>query len=171
VGYAKEVSVRLSGLAESVQGELAAARAAHTRALVAADAPGLEAASTAFEKMGAILLAAEASADSSVCWIRSDDRRAQVSAERRADLLASECPGADTPALRAVETRARLTPAELEAARFAALGWSNREIAAELVVSVRTIENRLQIVYGKLGVKGRRGLAQALATVEGRPPL
>jgi DNA-binding NarL/FixJ family response regulator len=114
-----------------------------------------------------MLLAAEAAADGSVCWAKADDRRA-VAAERRADFLSARCPGACTPALRAVETRARLTPAEWEAAQFAAAGWSNRRIAAELVVSVRTVENRLQLVYGKLGIKGRGALAEAFSTIEGK---
>jgi DNA-binding NarL/FixJ family response regulator len=169
IGYAKEVDQRLNDLAQSVQGELAAARAVHTRALARSDAPGLEAASLAFEQMAAILLAAESAADSAMCWTKIGDRRAQVAAERRANFLSAQCPGADTPALRLVETRARLTPAEWEAAQYAAAGWSNREIAAELVVSVRTIENRLQLVYGKLGVRGRRALAAALATISGGP--
>jgi len=166
VGYARYVNDRLAGLAESVEGELAAARAAHTRALADADPRGLESASAAFEKMGATLLAAEAAADLSVSWARVGDRRACMSAGRRAAFLTSQCPGADTPALRAVETRARLTPAEWEAAQLAAAGRSNHEIAAELVVSVRTVENRLQHVYGKLGVSSRRALGEALATVE-----
>ncbi|HTK61706.1 MAG TPA: LuxR C-terminal-related transcriptional regulator [Pseudonocardia sp.] len=165
VGYAREVRRRLSGLAESVEGELAAARAVHTCALVEGDAGRLAAVSVTFEKMGATLLAAEAAADSSVFWAKSDDRRA-VAAERRADFLSSQCAGAQTPALRTVESRAKLTPAEWEAAQFAANGWSNRQIADELVVSVRTIENRLQHVYGKLGVKGRRALAAELASIE-----
>jgi DNA-binding NarL/FixJ family response regulator len=40
------------------------------------------------------------------------------------------------------------------------------EIAAELVVSIRTVENRLQNVYSKLGVSSRRRLGDALATMD-----
>ena len=168
VGYAKQVVDRLSVLAERVEGPLAAGRAAHTRALANGDARGLEAASEEFERMGATLLAAEAAADSSVAWSKADDNRAQTAAERRASWLSSLCPGADTPALRAIATRARLTPAEWEAAQLAASGLSNREIAAELTVSVRTVENRLQHVYGKLGVGSRRALTEALSMVDSR---
>jgi DNA-binding NarL/FixJ family response regulator len=168
IGYAKQVVDRLTALAEQVEGPLAAARAAHTRALAVGDAGALGAVSEEFERMGATLLAAEAGADSSVAWSRGDDGRAQVAAERRASWLSSLCPGADTPALRAIATRARLTPAEWEAAQLAASGMSNREIAVELTVSVRTVENRLQHVYGKLGVGSRRALAEALEMVESR---
>jgi DNA-binding NarL/FixJ family response regulator len=62
-----------------------------------------------------------------------------------------------------------LTPAEWEAAQLAASGHSNREIADRLVVSVRTVENRLQHVYGKLGVRSRSALTEVLATVNASP--
>ncbi|MGH3860711.1 response regulator transcription factor, partial [Actinokineospora sp.] len=95
------------------------------------------------------------------------EHRHAAAAERRAAWLASRCRGANTPALQVAETRARLTSAEWEAAQLAAAGRSNKDIAEELVVSVRTIENRLQHVYGKLGVPGRAHLAEALETIHG----
>lgn len=165
IGYPREVVARLSDLASGIDGELAVGRAAHAAALVAADPAALEAVSSAFESMGAVLLAAESCADAAVVWNRRKDRKHTAAAERRAGWLAGQCPGADTPALRAIGSRARLTPAEWETAQLAAAGRSNRDIADELVVSVRTIENRLQHVYGKLGVGGRTALAEALATI------
>ncbi len=36
--------------------------------------------------------------------------------------------------------------------------YSNRQIAEELAVSVRTIENNLGIIYDKTGVAGRKEL-------------
>ncbi|GLZ81451.1 LuxR family transcriptional regulator [Actinorhabdospora filicis] len=54
-----------------------------------------------------------------------------------------------------------LTEREREVARLASLGHSSREIAAALVVSVRTVDNQLRSVYRKLGLRGRgelRGL-------------
>ena len=59
-----------------------------------------------------------------------------------------------------------LTSAERQVAQLAALGRSNREIADELVVSVRTVESQLSAAYGKLGVRGRAALARALAEGE-----
>jgi DNA-binding CsgD family transcriptional regulator len=52
-------------------------------------------------------------------------------------------------------------------ARLAATGRSNREIAEELVVSVRTVENHLQRAYDKLGISGRDELAAALSGAGG----
>lgn len=55
-----------------------------------------------------------------------------------------------------------LTPAELQVARHAAAGLSDRAIAETLFVTVRTVEDRLTRAYAKLGVTGREGLALAL---------
>jgi DNA-binding CsgD family transcriptional regulator len=58
--------------------------------------------------------------------------------------------------------RARLTPQELSVARLAASGLSNREVAAELVVSVKTVEFHLRHAYHKLGISSRKQLATRL---------
>ena len=56
-----------------------------------------------------------------------------------------------------------LTPRELEIARLAAGGLSNKAIAARLFLSRRTVENNLHACYQKLGAAGRGDLARALA--------
>lgn len=55
-----------------------------------------------------------------------------------------------------------LTPAELRAARMAAEGLTNREIAQALFVSAKTVETHLSHAYGKLGISTRAALARAL---------
>jgi DNA-binding CsgD family transcriptional regulator len=55
-----------------------------------------------------------------------------------------------------------LTGAEARTARLAAAGASNREIAAELYLSLKTVEQHLTRAYRKLGVRGRADLAPAL---------
>jgi ATP/maltotriose-dependent transcriptional regulator MalT len=56
-----------------------------------------------------------------------------------------------------------LTRRELEVLAMVAAGRSNQEIAAELVLSVRTIERHLATVYQKLGVQGRSARAAAVS--------
>jgi DNA-binding CsgD family transcriptional regulator len=162
LGGAQKVATRLGDLTRGMEGQLAAVMAAHARALVDKDAPGLEACSASFETLGACLLAAEAAADAAAAWMHRGGARSAAAAGRRAGRLADGCEGAVTPALGAIESRVRLTPAERECALLAAAGRSNREIAGTLYLSVRTVENRLQRIYEKLGVTSRADLAMAL---------
>ena len=55
-----------------------------------------------------------------------------------------------------------LTARERDIATLAAQGESSKVIAARVFLSVRTVTNHLQSVYSKLGVTGRRQLADAL---------
>ena len=55
-----------------------------------------------------------------------------------------------------------LSPRELEVLRLAAEGLANDDIAAQLVVSLRTVERHLQNIYTKLGVQGRSARAAAV---------
>ena len=48
-----------------------------------------------------------------------------------------------------------LTPREQEILELIAAGLTNREIAAQLVVSPETVKKHAGSVYGKLGVRGR----------------
>jgi DNA-binding CsgD family transcriptional regulator len=162
LGRAPEVVPRLRDLAEVVEGPLAPARARHAAALATRDAPGLDAASAAFEALGANLLAAEAAADAATAWQRAGAPRRKAAAERRAHRLAGRCEGARTPALTAVAARAVLSPRELEIARLAAGGATSKQIADRLCLSVRTVDNKLHAAYEKLGVRGRDELAGAL---------
>lgn len=59
---------------------------------------------------------------------------------------------------------AALTDRELEVARCVARGLTNREVAAELFLSSKTIEFHLKRIYDKLGVRSRAGLISRLAT-------
>jgi DNA-binding CsgD family transcriptional regulator len=55
-----------------------------------------------------------------------------------------------------------LTRRELEVATLAGKGMSDQDIAATLVISVRTVESHLAATYRKLGINSRRGLRQVL---------
>lgn len=168
LGHAKDVAARLTTLARHLEGDLSATRAAHAVALARSDPPAVDDVSRAFDAMGADLLAAEAAADAAVLRRRGGDFRAAAAAEHRARSLAARCGGPSTPALHTVTARAVLTAGEREAAVLASTGRSNKDIAEQLHISVRTVENRLQHVYEKLGISGRAELQAILeADVDG----
>ncbi|MET0683740.1 MAG: AAA family ATPase [Solirubrobacteraceae bacterium] len=110
--------------------------------------------------------------------LRRARRKAEARAPLRAALEAFEDAGASPWAERARdELRAagesaprrggrpldRLTPQELQVARLVARGASNRDAAAALYLSPRTVEYHLHKVFRKLGVHARAELAAVLA--------
>jgi DNA-binding CsgD family transcriptional regulator len=57
-----------------------------------------------------------------------------------------------------------LTPTEQRVAALVSEGKSNKEVAAELVISVHTVESALTSIYRKLDVRSRTELARKLTT-------
>jgi DNA-binding CsgD family transcriptional regulator/tetratricopeptide (TPR) repeat protein len=79
-------------------------------------------------------------------------------ARARGELRAS----GQAPRRRGPESRDDLTPQELQIARLAATGLSNREIGQRLFLSPRTVGSHLYRVFPKLGVTSRVQLRDAL---------
>jgi DNA-binding CsgD family transcriptional regulator len=162
LGHARQVSARLGVLASQVDGDLVATRAAYASALAARDGEVLGKVAGDFEDLGTILYAAEASAEAAVLLRHAGETRRAAAAEQRAARLLVRCEGAATPPVRFISARVRLTQGELDTAMQAAAGRSNKQIAAEMQLSVRTVESHLQRAYEKLGISGRHELAGAL---------
>jgi DNA-binding CsgD family transcriptional regulator len=59
-----------------------------------------------------------------------------------------------------------LTPGELRVALLVAEGSANKEVAAALFVSRRTVESHLMSVYRKLEISSRSQLARLVALSE-----
>ena len=81
------------------------------------------------------------------------------------ELAATGAAPAGRPAGQASVLR-QLTPQELQVIRLAAGGLSNRDIAAQMFLSPRTVGYHLYKAYPKLGVTSRAELAALLATDE-----
>jgi ATP/maltotriose-dependent transcriptional regulator MalT len=136
----------------------------------------LEEASSVLADSSAKLQQARALCDLGAALRRANHRRDARAPLAEAIALAAEC-GAEPLAQRARSellaaggrprrTALRgpdaLTPSELRVAELAAAGHGNREIAAELVVSIRTVEFHLSRAYAKLSVGARSELRDAL---------
>lgn len=133
----------------------------HSRSLDDRDSPALAVVATAFARMGALLLAAEAWAQ--VAGISDHSSSAAARATLLSRVLEDSCEGAATPALR---DRPRLiTDREVEIAVDAAAGITSPQIAENRFLSVRTVENHLHSIYRKLDVSGRDELRPLLHQV------
>ena len=66
----------------------------------------------------------------------------------------------ETARKRDASTLGDLTPQELQIATLVGEGGSNKEIAAQLFLSPRTVEYHLRKVFMKLGIASRGELAQ-----------
>ena len=64
-----------------------------------------------------------------------------------------------TPAKRRGFDPSKLTAQELAVARLVAAGMSNRQVAAELFISIKTVQFHLTHIYAKLGIRSRTELA------------
>jgi DNA-binding NarL/FixJ family response regulator len=158
----RTVADRLAQLATQVDGPRAGAAAAHATALATDDGAALHAASVQLEQIGALLLAADAAAQAAAAYTSQNRRGSAHAASTRAHRLAQACEGARTPALAAITAPLPLTHREREIVTLAASGLSNRQIAQQLVVSIRTVENHLYRASTKLGASDRAELATLL---------
>jgi DNA-binding CsgD family transcriptional regulator/tetratricopeptide (TPR) repeat protein len=179
-GSALSVAARVDTLAERVEGACVAVYVRLARALGGVEALGdqvptgdhallaleLDATGDEAARLGFHGISAESYARASHLHALTGDARAAVSSARRVDAQVAASGLARLPFVEERSGRV-LSSRELEIAGLAAAGRSNREIAAALVLSVRTIETHLLRIYRKLGIRDRSRLAAALERVEG----
>lgn len=92
----------------------------------------------------------------------TDPVRLERSLIRQAKHLADSCRRRLRTPQDGAHDRLTLTARELQIAQLAASGASNKSIAAQLHVSVRTVEGHLYQIYGKLKIEERLELPVAL---------
>lgn len=164
LGAAEDAAEALERLAGDLGETALLARlfARHARACADDDGGALRGVAREFEVLGLTLYAAEAQARAARAFHRAGEYRNARAAAATGWALARRCDGARTPAL-TVLTAPELTSRQLEVARLAASGLSNRAIAERLTVSIRTVANHLCGAYERLGVNDRADLARLLA--------
>ena len=158
----RTVAERLAALAEYVHGRVVRLQARHAAAVAAADGEALDAVSAEFEEAGLLLSAADAAAQAAPLHDRAGQRRKSVESAARALRLATQCGGAVTPAIRSAARPLPVTSREREIAALVAAGLSNREIAEQLQVSVRTVEGHVYRACFKLDAADRDELARLM---------
>jgi DNA-binding NarL/FixJ family response regulator len=112
------------------------------------------------ERMGNFRLAAEIAESARAMAVASGDRK--LAREVRSLLTANGSRLEDMNRNRPVNL---LTPRETEVAGLVKMGFSNKEIAGRMHVSIRTVEGHMYQIYVKLGVSNRNDLLAALDDV------
>jgi DNA-binding CsgD family transcriptional regulator len=177
---ARSAAQELAGSVEMV-GTTAVRGAGHLAAGVVARAGGdLAAARRALDRAGDLFAAAGMPYEAGECWVEladcllelglADLAAAQArSAAQTFDELGATHAGARARGILAqIEPAARgrpdlsLTRREVEVLGLLGRGESNEQIAARLHLSVRTVEQHVANIYGKIGASGRT--ARAVAT-------
>jgi len=134
---------------------------AHAAATAAGDHDALLSVAAAFHMQGRDLEARETAAQVVGAALRSGDRAGVRAARRAESELSLLAPGAVTPML-ALAPAPQLTAREREVSLLAAGSATSQAIAAELGISVRTVDNLLSRSYLKLGVSSRDELGDAM---------
>jgi DNA-binding NarL/FixJ family response regulator len=122
---------------------------------------------TRFGELGLPILSAEAWTQASESFRATGRARQHLNAAARATELLDALEPLDRPPAapgRPAESPLRISRREREVAHLAADGHTNREIAEQLCLSERTVENHLYRVFAKLGIRSRRELSRALDT-------
>jgi DNA-binding CsgD family transcriptional regulator len=149
-------------LREVVDGAFMEARLSFTGAALRSDPEAAATAASQFDAIGANLFAAEALSLESRLASNAGLRRRASTADARAKRAFQKCEGATPLWIPRSSEGSHLSEREHEVALLASLNLTSREIANRLFVSVRTVDNHLQQVYVKLGVKRRTDLAAHL---------
>jgi DNA-binding CsgD family transcriptional regulator len=156
---------RVADRVRSIEGELIAAQFAHVRALVTRDPQAMsEAAAVLWDqkRFGMALAAYSAAADG---FAGRDDEESAARVSERRDRLENELPPGAYDAVRFEHRFEQLSARELQISRLVAAGRSNREIADELFLSVRTVETHLLRVMRKARVATRHQLGGFLERI------
>ena len=153
---------RLRELEKIVDGPRVGLAARFASALHDGDGAELAAVSRGFEEIGDLVAAVDAAAHAAMAYRDQDLRGSALGCVSRAEALAAQCGGADTPALRQAREPLPLTDREREIVMLLGQGLSNRDVAARLTLSVRTVEGHIYKAMSKTGTASREELAALL---------
>jgi DNA-binding CsgD family transcriptional regulator len=152
---------RLRELESIVEGPRVGLAARFAEAMRDGDGDALAAVSEEFERIGDVVAAVDAAAQAAITYRRQELRGSALGCSTRANGLAEQC-GATTPAVRQATEPLPLTDREREIVMLIGEGLSNRDVAARLTLSLRTVESHIYRAMAKTGTNGRDELAALL---------
>ena len=155
-------TARLEELARMLKTPLAEAAADHARGLAFHDGDLLDVVADRFVDLGAVALAADAAAQAAREHAGKGNRGKEIESSTRAYWLANQG-GLRTPAVGAAARPLPISGRQHEIAMLVGAGLSNRQIAARLTVSVRTVDGHLYRIFGKLCISSRDQLIHLLS--------
>jgi DNA-binding CsgD family transcriptional regulator len=153
---------RLRELESIVEGPRVGLVARLADALRDEDGAELTSLSDDFERMGDVIAAADCAAHAALTYRRQGKRGSALGSSARAAALAEQC-GASTPALRQASAPLPLTDREGEIVMLIGEGFSSREVAERLTLSVRTVESHIYRAMLKTGTTTRDELGALLS--------
>jgi Bacterial regulatory proteins, luxR family len=145
------IAPQLKAISERCDASLVAATAGHATHLAARDPRALLETVDLFERVGAPVYGCEAAADAAKLFLsigRQDSARR--AAARRRELFV-EGQGKPIPPVPGLDGEVELTRREAQLLELASRGLTHRQIAEQLVLSIRTVESHLYRVRQKLG--------------------
>jgi DNA-binding CsgD family transcriptional regulator len=162
LGDPRRAAGRLNTLSQICDSVLVTTFAQHAEALAGRDPRRLEQVAARLEEFGADLLAAESFAHAAMLHRAAGDHMSAARASDRARPLADRCGHDHIVPTAATNADEPLTAREREIARLVTQGMTSREIAGQLVISIRTVDSHLQHIYRKTGVFRRKDLHHVL---------
>jgi DNA-binding CsgD family transcriptional regulator len=160
LGAAQPATVRLERVGERFNTPITQARALGIRGRATGDGKALLEAAEHHFAVG-VVGETKLLADLAVAALGRGSSNARMRAEALARQAGLRLRNDNAVGLAAAPS-VRLTKRELEVARLAANGMTDRDIAGVLTVSVRTVESHLAAAYRKLDIRSRQSLPGAL---------
>ncbi|GAA2177747.1 LuxR family transcriptional regulator [Arthrobacter parietis] len=151
----------LARLTESFEGPEGAVMTAMAKAAVQKDPNALIDAAELAQSSGYLLVAAECLGKAVRYLSQRGEEHKSRTVQQKLNTIIGQLEGLQSPQFEAVRSTSKLTQRELDIARLAGQGYSNRDIAEAQGVSVRTVEGHLYRIFAKLGITSRDELPGA----------
>jgi DNA-binding CsgD family transcriptional regulator len=156
----------VEALTTGVDGPVVSAVARHGRALVDGDVAVLDDVADELDALGLVVPAVDVAVGAAELGVAAGPADSVAARRRVLDVItrltafSPHAPPRLSERADALATATSMPSArQLEIAARVAEGRTSKEVAAELVVSVRTVDNHLAAVYRKLGLSGRQELS------------